>query len=522
MNAKAPDGVPGPAGAASAADAADAPADRHVGRSTAVTSIAQVATLGLGALFSIVILLTFGKNSRTDGLLAAYGVYSVVVLFAQSFRTAAVARLVEGERPFSAYDRFLGGVLVLFVLSGLAFVVLGSPLSKLLIGDLGADAHDTARVALLLLWPAAGAQLVAALTAAQLGVRGEFALPGGAFVVGGLLQIALALALSGPLGHDAVAVSVAVGALTTALVLLGRLVAVGYRPRLGELRPRLETLRTLAQMVGGATAHLTVQLTYLISLAFAARIGPGAVTLYTYAFFANSALVGATSGSLALVLAAPIADTWDRRPRSLDPHLRAVVRAVLLVLLPLVGAIALIGVPAIELLLGSSLDHADAVAIVGVILALSGTMLASAVEPVPMLAAFASSRYGRVALLSLTTAIVQTAGATIALSLDSLVGLGLAASAGSIVYVLLLLRLIYGRELVVPLRIVARELVSLLLPAAALFAAAGLLADVLGGGWRALAATFVAGALYVLFLRARRPEHWALMQRIVPGRPPQT
>lgn len=510
MSAAAPNGVP-----------ATAAYDRRVARSAAITGAAQITMLGLGALLSIVILLRFGKNSRTDGLLGAYGIYSIVVLFAQSFRTAAVARLVEGERPFAAYDRFLGGILVLFAAAGVIFVGLGSPLATVLTGGLGAGAHDTARFALLLLWPAAGAQLVSALSAAQLGVRGDFALPGAAFVAGGVVQIALVLALAGPLGHDAVPVSVAIGALLTAIVLVGRMAAVGYRTSVRELRPRMRTLRTLTQMIGGAAAHLAVQLTYIVSLAFAARIGPGAVTLYSYAFLANSAIVGATSGSIALVLAAPIAAAWDRRPRSLEPHLAVVSRAVLMLMVPMLGAIALIGVPAIELVLGTSLSHADAVAIVGVVLALSGTMLASAMEPVPMLAAFATSRYGRVALQALVLVVVQTCAAAIALAFDSLVGLGLAASFGSVLYALLLLRLIWGRELAAPLRIVARELWALLPAAALLYVVGGVAADALGGGLWALLATSLASGLYILFLRLRRPEQWELLQRLAPGGAPR-
>ena len=488
----------------------------RVARSAAVTSLAQLAMLVLGATFAIVILLEFGKNRRTDGVLAAYGVYSVIVLFAQSLRTAAVARLVEPNDRFAAYDRFLGGVLVVFLAAGIALVALGGPLATLLTGDLGAPAHDTARFTLALLWPAAGAQLVSALTAALLGTYREFALPGAAFVAGASLQIVLVLVLSGSLGHDAVAVAVLSGAGLTCAILLARVAIVGYRPRLGALRPRMRTLRVLAQMLGGAAAHLGTQLTYLVSLGFAARIGPGAVTLYSYAFFAVSAIVGATAGSLALVLAAPIADSWDRRPSSLAPHMQAVARIVLLVLLPLLGIIAIVGAPAIELLLGASLSHSDASMIVGIILAMSGMMLASAAEPVPMLAAFATSRYARVALLVVAMVAVQITAAAIALQLDSLIALGIAASIGSSTYVLLLLQVVYGRQMLSPIRLFCREVASLLAPAALLFAAAGLAADRLGGdGWACLLAA-AASAAYALFVRVRRPEHWQLLLRVLP------
>jgi len=198
------------------ADRSPAERGRRVARSAAVTGLAQFATMAIGAVLAVVILLELGKNDRTDGLLAAYGVYSVVVLFSQSFRTTVVARLLDDERSlYAAYDAFLGAVLMLFLAAGIVFIALGDPLASLLTGDLGADAHDTAQTALAILWPGAGAQLVAALTAGALGVRDDFALPGLAYVAGGVLSVVLVLALSGPLEHTAVSLGVTCGSLLT-------------------------------------------------------------------------------------------------------------------------------------------------------------------------------------------------------------------------------------------------------------------------------------------------------------------
>ncbi len=488
---------------------------RRVARSAAVTGLAQFATMAIGAVLAVVILLELGKNDRTDGLLAAYGVYSIVVLFSQSFRTTVVARLLDdGRSLYAAYDAFLGAVLVLFAAAGVVFVALGDPLASALTGNLGADAHDTAQTALAILWPGAGAQLVAALTAGALGVRDDFAVPGIAYVVGGALSVALVLALSGSLEHTAVALGVTCGSLLTCLLMLARFAQLGYRPQLPALRPRLATLRRMALMIGGAVAHLTIQLTYVVSLAFAARIGPGFVTLYSYAFFATSIVIGTTSGSLSMVLAAPIADTWDGRPRSLDPHLAAVMRAGLMVMLPALGLCLLLGAPVISLVLGSSLDPADASTIVAIVLALSGTMLASTIEPVPMLAAFAFSRYARVALLVLVGGAAQIAVAIGAVALDRVVLLGVAASVGALAYTFLLLLTTYRRDVGDPLRIVARELCALLVPAVAAFAPMAVVAHALGGDWWGLPAVAPALAAFGLFVRARRPQHWSLLQRL--------
>jgi uncharacterized membrane protein YgaE (UPF0421/DUF939 family) len=66
---------------------------RGMAANAAITALSQVASMALGAVIALVILLRFGKDAETDGLFAAYGVYGVLVVVAQSFRTTIVARL---------------------------------------------------------------------------------------------------------------------------------------------------------------------------------------------------------------------------------------------------------------------------------------------------------------------------------------------------------------------------------------------------------------------------------------------
>ena len=134
---------------------------RRVAASVALTSVAQIATMLLGGVLAVLVAARFGSNARTDGFFAAYGVYAMVILLAQSMRVTVVPRLLDGqngEASFEAFNRFLAAVVLIFALFGVVFVALGDPLAGLLTGD--AEAQSTARTALavlaLALWSCPG------------------------------------------------------------------------------------------------------------------------------------------------------------------------------------------------------------------------------------------------------------------------------------------------------------------------------------------------------------------------------
>src|SRR5436853_6458406 len=92
-------------------------------RSGLLTGLAQVvvalAAAGAGALLAH----KFGRNAETDGFLAAYGVYLVLVLTAQAFRMVVVPDLTRAV----AHGR-LGGE---SRASALAFLALAGPVTPL-------------------------------------------------------------------------------------------------------------------------------------------------------------------------------------------------------------------------------------------------------------------------------------------------------------------------------------------------------------------------------------------------------
>src|SRR5436853_4529110 len=110
-------------------------------RSGLLTGLAQIvlafAAAGAGALLAQ----KFGRSAETDGFLAAYGVYLVLVLAAQAFRMVVVPDLTRASARGG-----LGGETRAYALALLAFAVPASiavgifsrPLGDLITGSLPA------------------------------------------------------------------------------------------------------------------------------------------------------------------------------------------------------------------------------------------------------------------------------------------------------------------------------------------------------------------------------------------------
>jgi hypothetical protein len=112
-------------------------------------------------------------------------------------------------------------------------------------------------------------------------------------------------------------------------------------------------LPRLWHLLEGASVPLALQGCYLLALRFAAQLGVGSVTSFSYAYLAASTLVGATAFSLGLISSAPLTR------RGVDPEEagRHVVHAAW-VSLSLVGAaagvFALVGGRIVGFVLGSA------------------------------------------------------------------------------------------------------------------------------------------------------------------------
>src|SRR5919108_1241326 len=158
-------------------------------RSGLLTGLSYLTLAGSGAAAGVYLAHKFGRNDRTDGFMAAYGVYLVLVLGAQAFRMVVVPDLTRASA-----ERRLGTEFADYVLG---FLVLGIPVSAIVLafpeffGNLitGRLPHSSAVLAghaLQWIIPAAFAQLLAALAASALAARDEYAVAAAGFALGGI------------------------------------------------------------------------------------------------------------------------------------------------------------------------------------------------------------------------------------------------------------------------------------------------------------------------------------------------
>jgi peptidoglycan biosynthesis protein MviN/MurJ (putative lipid II flippase) len=482
--------------------------------SAMATAALQVATMLSGVLLAVLVVRKFGQTPTTDGLFAAYAVYTLLLVFAQTLRTSIVPRLGEGDELLPALERHAGAVLLVAALSALPLLLLAGPLAEALTGSLAAEATDAAETALRILWIAAAAQLVAGLASAALAVRGRVVLPGAAYLTGGLVACAFLLVFSDSLGGEALPWGLALGSAISAAIVSIRLATLGDRIRVRRIRTNRAAARAAWTMLLGAVASLIGQAGYAVSLAYAARIGEGAVTLYSYAFFASMLVMGATAIPAGMVLVAPLSQTWERRTELLERPLIEVTRTGLTLVAPLPALAIVAGPDVVQAVLGDAISRGDAETIVYVTLALCGVVVGSLLGTVPMIAAFAAHRYRGVAIAALSALAVQVVLSLIAVATDELVVLGVMTSIAGLEFLAAVVYVVYGREAGSVLARMGIEVARVLVATVLAFAPAVIAAGA-GAGIGVGLVLWVAGcALLAGILRAKLPDHWELVMRL--------
>jgi O-antigen/teichoic acid export membrane protein len=296
----------------------------------------------------------FGRNAETDGFMAAYGVYLVLVLGAQAFRMVVVPDLTRAEAEGKLSEEFRAYAVSFLVVGAIAsagVVVFAGFFGELITGRLPQSSADIAAQALRWLVPAAFLHLLAGLSASALAARDHYGAAAVGYALGGITSLTFFVLAADTHGMISLAWGLTLaGGVTLALPLIG-LWLTGTRVKLlggGAFDVR----RRLMRLLVGVAVPLAVQGLYVIALRFAAGTGEGNVTSLSYAYLLAAMFVTATAFSLSLISAAPL----TRRgadPATAAKHVVDAAWISLVVVAAASGIVALVGGRFITWALGS-------------------------------------------------------------------------------------------------------------------------------------------------------------------------
>jgi hypothetical protein len=276
---------------------------RSAVQSGMLTGLSFLMVSGAAAVAGAYLAHKFGRDVRT----AAYGVYLVLVLGAQSFRMVVVPDLTRAAGQGLLGDEFRAYVIAFAVLAIPATAIVAAfPgfFGELVTGRLPHESAAIAGRALPWLVPAAFGQLLAALAASALAARDSYLVAAAGFALGAIGGVLVFVLLADGHGLVSLAWGLALNAVLAVALPAAALVARGGRVRRGSVP--LELRRRLGRLMLGAAVPLAVQGIYVIGLRFAAGTGTGNVTSLSYAYLLAAMFVSATAFSLSLIAAAPL------------------------------------------------------------------------------------------------------------------------------------------------------------------------------------------------------------------------
>jgi hypothetical protein len=412
--------------------------------SGALTALSLLVVTGAAAVIGIVIAREFGRTEQTDGLLAAYGVYIVIVVAAQAIRVAVLpplARAAGQGQLAGAVAGYAGALLIIAVPLVLAAELAADPLGKLLTGHESMVAGETAAEVLRWIVPAGTAYLFAGLAASCLAAVDDYATAAAGYAVASAAGLALIVVRVEPDGILAVAWGLA---LTSAIALAIPLVGLALRAARSGM-PR-SAVRPVGQPLGerlrafavSAALPIALQLLYVVSLPFAAQLGTGAATTFVYAYLAATSLVTVTAGALGLVTAVPLA----RGEFASAQTVRHVVSASWLALVLVgaaAGAFAVAGGEVVRTVLGSSYGGDVGADLGRLVVSLSPWMIAAIGVAVTFPLAFVAGRTRRLPWIALGAVALQPPLAWIGVTLLDLDGVALALACSTMAVLVALL-----------------------------------------------------------------------------------
>jgi len=189
--------------------------------SVALTAASTLVVSAFAAIVGIVIAREFGRTDETDGFFAAYGVFIVITLAAQSIRIAvlpALARARDERRLAGNIAGFATALVVVAIPLLLLAELAAEPLAALLTGNGSAVGEDACADALRWMVPAAVAHLFAGLAASGLAALDDYATAALGYASGSTAGLVLILARLDSDGIVAVAWGMALNGAVALLV----------------------------------------------------------------------------------------------------------------------------------------------------------------------------------------------------------------------------------------------------------------------------------------------------------------
>jgi ABC-type multidrug transport system fused ATPase/permease subunit len=502
------------------------PARLPTGRETALIAIGQGALMVLGGVLALLVAQVFGKNSKTDAFFAAYGLYAVGLTFGQTFRLTAVSRVLHSHER-DPVSRLVGAVAVMALAVAIPMVALAGPLGGILVGK---DPTHVAPGVLRILWIALAGQLLAALLATVLAVRGAFSTIGLATLASGFVSIVTFLALYSALGIRAAAVGLSASAVSLAVVFAIALVRRGWTPSLAGLGSPSGLVREAGRLTFASIFFVGTNLAYVACVALATRHRGGEATLFAYAYVGAAALVAVTANVSAMARSPAVVAGAERAQVAAATGV-ATLRLTLLLAGPVVGMALLVGRPVLELVLGSSYSGHDVHRLLITLLALTGWIVASAAGIFAIVELLARSELKLLARLALALVLATVACALLGGALAGIVGIAAGLSVAMIGVTAVQLRSAFAHEWRATALAMARAIVRELVVLACAFGPAGVLLLAIGAsdasrtGCGILAAVVVTLASRVAWpgefraLLALAHRHGQATERARPDRP---
>lgn len=467
----------------------------------ALTGASLFVVTAFSAVVGVVIGRELGRGDETDGFLAAYGVFVVVVLAAQAIRVAVIPALTHAQLERRLAGE-LAGLAVAMAVVAVPFVLgaelAAEPIGDLLTGGTSEVARDAAAGALRWMVPAAAAHLFAGVAASALAAFDDYATPALGYAAGSTAALGLILARVGEDGIDAILWGMALNGAVSLLVPLAGLAwrANATRMPATALRPSGPPVRArLGMFAGAAGLPIALQLLYLVCVPFAGRLGEGAVTSFGFAYLAGSAVVAITASSLGLVSSAPLARAGIQ-PEQAARHVVDSAWLALVVVAGAAGVFAAAGADVIGAVLGDAYSGEVGAEVGELVVALSPWMLASVGVTVTFPLVFVAARARGLPWIGGVALALHVPVAWLLWSAFDLIGLALALAAATFLVLAALLTRIGALELAAGGLVTA----AVTLGAIALLAF-GAPAFVLGP----IATALVGLALYVTLLVVFRP-----------------